>query len=222
MSLMIFNGSPRGVNSNSNVIASWFNKGFVETTTVYLNKVKQHETYLKESKKFEKLLFVFPLYVDGMPGQVKYFFEQMNTQKEIFKNKKVTFIIHSGFAEAIHSKNLEKYLHRFTDLMSMKNYGVIIIPGSEGFRLMHPKMTDKKAKKVAGIGKMYRLNKPFPDAVKESLEGPLVQSKSQRILFKILSLVGLTNFYWNSQLKKNNAYENRFDAPYSKSFGMDT
>ncbi len=216
MSLMIFNGSPRGVNSNSNVIASWFQEGFEETTTVYLNKVKQHETYIKESNEFEKLLFVFPLYVDGMPGHVKYFFEQMNTQKEIFRNKEVTFIIHSGFSEAIHSKNLEKYLHRFADLMSMKNYGVIIIPGSEGFRLMHPKMTAKKAEKVARIGEMYRLTKPFPDAVKESLEGPLVQSKPQRILFKILSFVGLTNFYWNSQLKKNNVYEKRFDAPYSK------
>lgn len=216
MSLMVFNGSPRGVNSNSNVITSWFVKGFEECETVYLNKVKQHETYINDSIKFEKLLFVFPLYVDGMPGQVKYFFEQMNTQKEIFKTKEVTFIIHSGFSEAIHSKNLEKYLHRFAGLMSMENYGVIIIPGSEGFRLMHPKMTAKKAEKLARIGEMYRSNKPFPDAVKESLEGPLVQSKPQRILFKILSLVGLTNFYWNSQLKKNNAYEKRFDAPYGK------
>ncbi|MBI9010797.1 MAG: NAD(P)H-dependent oxidoreductase [Clostridiales bacterium] len=216
MSLMVFNGSPRGVNSNSDVIASWFLKGFEESKTVYLNKVKQHETYINESIEFEKLLFVFPLYVDGMPGQVKYFFEQMNKQKKVFKNKEVTFIIHSGFSEAIHSKNLEKYLYRFADLMSMKNYGVVIIPGSEGFRLMPPKMTAKKAEKVAEIGDMFRLNKPFPSAVKESLEGPLVQSKLQRLLFKILSLVGLSNVYWNSQLKKNNAFKNRFDAPYEK------
>ena len=216
MSLMIFNGSPRGENSNSNTIASWFIGGFEETKTVYLKKVKQHDDFIETSKSYDKLLFVFPLYVDGMPGQVKYFFEQMHKNKDEFKDKEVTFIIHSGFPEAIHSKNLEKYLCRFSDLMAMKNFGVVILPGSEGFRLMHPKMTAKKAEKVFEIGKMYRLNQPFPKSIKDTLEGPLRKSKFKIVMFSILKTIGLTNIYWNSQLKKNKAFDKRFDAPYSK------
>jgi hypothetical protein len=35
-----------------------------------------------------------------------------------------------------------------------------------------------------------------------------------RGIFRILMATGLTNMYWNSQLKKNGAYERRFDQPY--------
>jgi len=29
-----------------------------------------------------------------------------------------------------------------------------------------------------------------------------------------MSKTGLSNFYWNSNLKKNGAYKNRFDKPF--------
>ncbi|BES64374.1 hypothetical protein SANA_08130 [Gottschalkiaceae bacterium SANA] len=214
MSLLIFNGSPRGEKSNSDIIISWFVEGFETPSTMYLKKVKQHESFIEKARSFDQLLFVFPLYVDGMPAQVKVFFEKMGENKEIFKDKKVSFIIHSGFSEAIHSKNLEKYLMRFVEIMEMKNYGVFIIPGSEGFRIMPPRMTAKKARKVANIGRLYQMDKPFHKEDQAALEGPLVQNKTKVAWFKVMKKLGLTNFYWNQQLKKNNAFEKRFDAPY--------
>jgi hypothetical protein len=214
MSLLIFNGSPRGENSNSNPIISWFVEGFESPSTMYLKKVKQHESFIEKARSFDQLLFVFPLYVDGMPGQVKAFFEQMSQHKEIFKDKEVSFIIHSGFSEAIHSKNLEKYLTRFAAIMEMKNYGIFIIPGSEGFRIMPPRMTAKKARRVANIGRLYQMNKPFLKEDKTMLEGPLVQSKAKVAFLIMMKKLGLTNFYWDQQLKKNNAFDKRFDAPY--------
>jgi hypothetical protein len=30
----------------------------------------------------------------------------------------------------------------------------------------------------------------------------------------MMAKTGLTNFYWNSNLKKNGAFEKRFDKPY--------
>lgn len=216
MSLLIFNGSPRGEKSNSDIIISWFMKDFTSAITVYLKKVKQHESIIEEAKSFDQLLFVFPLYVDGMPAQVKHFFERMNQHKEVFKGKEVSFIIHSGFSEAIHSKNLEKYLYRFADIMEMKTYGVFVIPGSEGFRIMPPRMTAKKAKQVAAIGRDYQRSIPFQKEVKAALEGPLVHSKSQAAYFKIIQKLGLSNLYWDQQLKKNKAFDKRFDAPYSE------
>jgi len=34
------------------------------------------------------------------------------------------------------------------------------------------------------------------------------------ILFKLLTKIGLINFFWDRQLKENHAYEKRFDSPY--------
>ncbi len=216
MSLMVFNGSPRGEKSNSNIISSWFVKGFESHEKVFLSKVKQHSDFINKAKDFDKFLFVMPLYVDGMPGQVKYFFELMNENKDVFKGKEISFILHSGFSEAVHSKNLEKYFVRLSTILEMNYYGTLIIPGSEGFRLMPEKMTAKKAEMVSKIGRDWSTDTDFDVAVKNKLQGPLVKSKPQLLFFKVLSAIGLTNMYWNSQLKKNGAYDIRFDAPYKK------
>jgi multimeric flavodoxin WrbA len=213
---MVFNGSPRGEKSNSNIISSWFVNGFESHEKVFLSKVKQHSDFIAKAKDFDKFLFVMPLYVDGMPGQVKYFFELMNANKDVFKGKEISFILHSGFSEAVHSKNLEKYFVRLSAILEMNYYGTLIMPGSEGFRLMPEKMTAKKAEMVSKIGRDWSTDTDFDVAVKNKLQGPLVKSKPQLLLFKIFKVFGFTNMYWNSQLKKNGAYDNRFDAPYKK------
>ena len=33
-------------------------------------------------------------------------------------------------------------------------------------------------------------------------------------MFRLLIATGLADSYWNSQMKKNGAYERRFDQPY--------
>ena len=38
---------------------------------------------------------------------------------------------------------------------------------------------------------------------------------SYKIIYRLLALFGITNYYWNYNLKKHNAFANRFDAPYS-------
>ena len=119
-----------------------------------LNKVSSD--YNQLVKDFDQVLFVFPLYVDGMPGQVKHFYETLYPFKDILKGKQITFIIHSGFSDGIQSKTLEKHCNRFAKIMNMNNHGVIIIPGSEGFRLMPPSMTKKKHLAVSRFGASYK------------------------------------------------------------------
>ena len=48
----------------------------------------------------------------------------------------------------------------------------------------------------------------------QQLATPLRLSKGTIILFDMLAKTGLINFFWNRQLKENNAYEKRFDRPY--------
>ena len=214
MSLLVFNGSPRGKKSNSQVITRWFTKGYAIQKSLYLFKVKQYETFIEEAKNYDQLMFVFPLYVDGMPAQVKQFFEDMDNHRDIFKDKEVIFIIHSGFSEAIHLKNLEQYLYRFTDIMGMNNYGVFNLPGSEGFRIMPKQMLEKKARYVNAIGRSYRLKQVYNKKIKNLLEGPLLLSKAKLTQFKFLQKIGMHNIYWDNQLKKNNVFEQRFATPY--------
>ena len=174
-------------------------------------------SFASELSDYDQALMVFPLYVDGMPGQVKHFFECLSNYKDQFKNKQITYIIHSGFSDGIQSKSLERYLNRFSNIMEFNNFGVIIIPGSEGFRLMPPSMTKKKQMAVSRLGKNYKLDESYNKEDLKFLYGKEKSSKLGRFLYRILNLLGLTNMYWNSRLKRNNAYKNVYDAPYKDS-----
>ena len=216
MSLIIYNGSPRGEKSNSSVITSWFLEGYGndDIEIRYLKKFKKHLTYAEEMSNYDQVLMVFPLYVDGMPGQVKHFYELLSSFKDKLKDKPITYIIHSGFSDAIQSRVLEQYCIRFSKTMNLNNHGVIIIPGSEGFRLMPPVMTKKKRIVVSKLAASYKANEQYNKEQLEFLFGKEKSSKFTSIIFKIMHRLGLTNKYWNSQLKKNNVLDNCFDAPY--------
>ena len=218
MSLIIFNGSPRGKNSNSSVITNWFLEGYneKEVPIYFLNKVKQHEEQAEEILKYDDILLVFPLYVDGMPGQVKHFIESLSKYTNELNSKRVTYIIHSGFSEAVHCRVLERYLANLSIKLSLKNHGVIIIPGSEGFRLMSPGMLKKKRSAVSRLAEEFKKEVIYNENDLKYLRGRESMTKKDAAFFKIISKLGLTNIYWNMSLKKNKAYKNRFDAPYKQ------
>ena len=216
MSLTIFNGSPRGKNSNSQVIGQWFTEGYNERTeTYYLNQIKNIPTNIKHFCESEAILVVFPLYVDGMPGQIKGFFEALLPYEENLIGKKITFIIHSGFTEGIQSRALERYLNRLVQLYKFNCNGIILIPGSEGFRLMPPSMLRKKHDTIADLAKSFKNNDPYPIKLLNKVNPNETMSKISQISFTMFSKLGLTNMYWNSNLKKNKVYHKRFDAPYA-------
>jgi len=216
MSLIIYNGSPRGKSSNSKIISEWFLDGYGtdETETRFIHNGKNNMSYASEMSNYDQVLMVFPLYVDGMPGQVKHFFECLSNYKNQLKDKQITYIIHSGFSDGIQSRTLEKYLNRFSNIMGFNNSGVIIIPGSEGFRLMPPSMTKNKRIVVSRLGKNYKMNKSYANEDIKFLYGKDKSSAFGKFFLRILNLFGLTNMYWNSRLKKNNAKKNVYDAPY--------
>lgn len=216
MSLIVYNGSPRGKKSNSSIITNWFMEGYGNNDIEirYLSKISEHKNYVFEASNYDQILMVFPLYVDGMPGQVKSFFESLYEIKEKLKNREITFVIHSGFSDGIQNRILEQYLNRFTSIMNMNNKGIIIAPGSEGFRHMPASMTKKKRLAMSRLGYSYKNKEDYNEKDLKFLFGKETSSKLGLFVYKILSFLGVTNIWWNSQLKKNNAFKNRFDAPY--------
>lgn len=217
MKLAIINGSPRYKNSNSTLLIDQFLKGFSSMSNIALSYVVGTENKKKALADFadsDTVLIIFPLYTDCMPGIVKEFFEAM-VEVEKSTQKKVGFIVQSGFPESIHSEALERYLEKFTKRLGHHYLGTVIKGGVEGIKIMPPGMTKKLFSQFEKLGSYFAEFHNFDPQIMKQLRKPYKFSASRNFFFKLISKTGLTNFYWDMNLKKNNAYEQRFDKPFS-------
>ncbi|MGM0667651.1 MAG: flavodoxin family protein [Bacteroidota bacterium] len=219
MKLVIINGSPRNKKSNSKLLIDEFLKGFYkvdsEVADIYfLANVRQRDEAVQAFRENEIILIIFPLYIDSMPGMVKEFFEKIYA--EPLENKKtIGFIVQSGFPEAKHSIFVERYLKRFAEKRLKSDYlGTIIKGGVEGIQIMPPRMNAKLFKSFRDLGEHFARTGEFSEEIKQKLGKPFTLSKRRLIFFRLISLTGLNNFYWNSRLKKYDAYERRYDKPF--------
>jgi putative NADPH-quinone reductase len=212
MNCLIFNGSPRGKNSNSNAMCKWLYKE--GDLVILLRADKMFDSFIKDVKTHQKLIFIYPLYVDSMPGIVKAFFETMSQHLDLVQGKDILFIVHSGFSEAIHSRVLERYHLILKDKLKLNKVYTIISPGSEGVRFMPKRFNQRRKDLLVKLTSSFRNDEELSRDLLDKCQGFEVMSKKRRRRFKFLSLLGLTNIYWNHQLKQNNAYQRRFDKPY--------
>jgi len=212
MGLLICNGSPRGKESNSSVIASWFIAK--EDSMIFLNNRSRHKDYIDLIRESKKLVFIYPLYVDAMPGFVKSFYETIENSMGNLQGKEIAFIIHSGFNESVHLEILKRYHELLAKKLSFTLAGTIIIPGSEGFRLMPPQMTKSKHDLVNKLMNDFRHSNVMDLTTMAKLSGRKRGSIFRNIFYPVINKLGLTAIYWNSNLKKNNAFKKRFDRPY--------
>lgn len=218
MKLAIINGSPRGENSNSKLLTDNFLLGF---NRICNTPVPVH--YLANSKlkneggalflNAEIVIFIFPLYTDSMPGVVKEFFEGM-ARLNLTHPKKIGFIVHSGFPESVHSISLERYLEKFTGRLQCEYLGTVIRGGTEGIRVMPPLMTKKLFGKFQELGEYFAEHQLFLPKIVKTLRKPYRLSSARKFIYNTIGKTGITNFYWNSNLKKNNAFEKRFNKPF--------
>lgn len=216
MKLAIFNGSPRNKGSNSKILIDHFLKGYgnVRQDVVpihYLANTKKIDEGLKIFSEAEIIILIFPLYTDCMPSIVKEFFEKLVEQKDL-KTKSIGFIVQSGFPEAIHSVYVERYLQKFTKRLHYEYLGTVIKGGVEGIQSMPPFMTKKIYQQFNLLGEYFAKNEAFSPEIKEKLYKPYKMSWMRRIVWQLLPK-RLTNFYWDSHLKKNGTFNNRFDKP---------
>ena len=221
MELTVFNGSPRGKRSNTKILLEHFINGFMTTDgntyeLAYLNRVKDSDKFIKSFQEAEQVLLVFPLYTDAMPAMVKTFIESLEPFCRGEGNPAIGFIVHSGFPEATQSRYVERYLEKLTRRLGCKYTGTVIKGGTEGIQVQPPSMTRKLFKSFYELGKTFGKTGAFDKQIVLKLAKPERLTKFQLWAFRLLSKIGLTNFYWDSQLKKNNAYEKRFAKPYAK------
>ncbi len=221
MKLVIFNGSPRYKKSNSALLIHQFLEGYnffnIDKVPVYyLTSNTQREASADLFHKAETVLIVFPLYTDCMPGIVKEFFERIVQHSTESVTEKIGYIVQSGFPESIHASFLEKYLKKLAQRLNCEYLGTVIKGGVEGIQIMPPVMTNKLFNQFEKLGESFALYGTFESKIVAELRKPYTYSRTYSRMFNLLSKTGLTNFYWNSNLKKNGAYNKRFDRPYQK------
>jgi len=219
MKLTIYNGSPKGQKSNTKILLDQFTYGFLENEdnsieVLYLNRIKNQDQFVESFEKAEQILFAFPLYHDSVPANVKLFIESLEPLISKKSNPPIGYIVQSGFSEAIHSRFVEKYFIKLTKRLNSEYLGTIIKGGVEGVQVKPGWMTKKLFDFFNKLGKIYGETGKFDEKIINQLAKPEKLTAGAILFYKILDKTGLTNFYWNSLLKKNNAFEKRFDTPY--------
>lgn len=218
MKLAIFNGSPRNKKSNSKILTDHFLSGYSRicsdpVSVHYLASGRFKEEGKELFQNAEIVILIFPLYTDCMPGIVKEFIESI-AELELKPTKKIGYIVQSGFPEAIHSVNLERYLEKLTKRLKCKYLGTVIKGGVEGIQVMPGWMTKKLYANFRELGEYFAKTMTFSPKIKGALRKPYKMSATKRFIFNVVSSTGLTNFYWDSNLKKNGVFEDRFAKPY--------
>jgi NAD(P)H-dependent FMN reductase len=230
MKLTLFNGSPRGKGSNTKILLEHFSKGFTETSRVnekgetvpnkieiaYLVKIDNMEEHIELFREAERVIIAFPLYTDAMPGIVKHFIEHLEPLCGMKNNPDIGFIVQSGFPEPVHSRYVEKYLEKLARRLNCKYLGTIIKGGAEGIQSQPPGMTKKLFDAFYRLGLHFGKTGEFDREIVRSLAPRERLSGAMRFGFTLLNKLGLVNFYWNKQLKQNNAYDKRFTQPYKR------
>ena len=214
MQYLLFNGSPRGKNGNSEIILNNLMEGLHESPDVSievirLNRPSSREEAAQKIGSADCAILVFPLYTDAMPGIVMDFIEKLAPYKSSLVPLHLGFVVHSGFPEGKHSRAVEKYLVKLTSLLGAKYVGTVIAAGSMG-------LSAKRQKVIRELGRRLPATMVFdPDLIPRASQFEEL-SKAMILIMTIMCKTGLTNSFWDKDLKKNGVFADRFAKPYAK------
>ncbi len=216
---LIIIGSPRGKGSNSWFLAQIFIRGagMIKTydpNVIFLSHYKKFNHHIEAFKRAKRILWFFPVYTDAMPAMVKYFLE--NLAKNDFANKEMGFFIISGFPEARHGMYIERYFINLTKKYNAQLIGSVIKGGMEGVSMQPKWMTRKVRKQVKRLGYNFARTGKLDAAISKKMRKMVDLPKFATFMLNIMQKIGLTNMYWNKNLKRNNAFHRRFDKPFAR------
>ena len=125
--LMIINGSPRASKSNSLKYINALRKYVKEDIFIYNIISFKIDDFLKEIESNSEIIFVFPLYADGLPSLVISFFNSIKNYK--FQNQRVHLIINCGFLEWQQNLVAKEIFSLFCDSLNL-NFCCSLLIGS--------------------------------------------------------------------------------------------
>lgn len=101
MKITVINGSPKAVKSNSEILGNYLSSLLKE------NEIKKYYSiYFKLNDKIKNeiynsdvLIFLFPLYVDGIPSNLLKLLVEFEKEKVIKSGSKIYCVVNNGFYE---------------------------------------------------------------------------------------------------------------------------
>ena len=209
--LVIYNGSPRRIVSNSSLILNKVIEALGDKVEVRdLRKNEKWEEWAEAFKSDEHVMLLMPLYVHAMPSHVKAFIEKLQPSKG-----DISFFVQSGFPESSQSHYLEAYFELLSVRLNRKYLGMAIKGGAESLQMSPEKYQDATIKPMVNTIEHLVNGGSFDLMDIRNLAIPIRFGKGIGFVFNILSKMGIANkFLWDQRIKANNAFEKRFDRPY--------
>lgn len=126
--LMIVNGSPRAPKSNSKKYSQMFRQFWQGETKEYLVTSGKHEECCRQLKDYDQLMFVFPLYADGIPVTLMNYLKVL--EQNIPEKKPVVHVlINCGFFEPEQNLTAVEMMRCFCEKNGFR-YGMTFCIGS--------------------------------------------------------------------------------------------
>ncbi len=231
MKRLALNASPRGKNSNSRLIISWIAAGLESATDAGTEPMEvadlassaSLQAHIDAFLEADEAVIVMPLYTDQAPGVFMRLANALaerieadpEATRERLRGKRVGFIVQSGFPESLQSEALRDWLVRLSERLGFESLGIAVRGGVEGI-MLRPEKSLKRLKSMYGsLGAAMGRGEAFQKEVLAKLATPRKLNDLARLALSALKPTGLVDFYWNYLLKKNGAWERRFDAPYA-------
>lgn len=219
MRLTAFNGSPRARASNTRFFLDAIVEGFqsVEGSLAEVHYIAGENDLPGLAKKVsesECILLAFPLYVDSMPSIVKAFIEELEPWKGRLSTVHFCFLVQSGFPEAVHSRAVERYLKRLTQLLGGVYLGTIIKGGANSVRYMTGGKREKSLEPFRRLGEELARNGDLDGETVLRLARPERFSPFVLGVLNLLDRTGILGLMWRKTFRENGSYERRFDRPY--------
>ncbi len=218
-SLLLLNGSPRGTRSNSMKMLSrvgegWVRGGGAEPEVLHLALERDRARAAEAFGAADTVVLGMPLYADSMPGLVMGFIETLAPFVGRGENPRLGFLVQSGFPEALHSRPLERYLAKFATRLGCEYAGTVVRPGGEVLQVMPDRANKKLWESLRSVGASLVVG-AFDPVVLSRIAGKERLSPTMVRVMSLAEKAPVTEFYWNGLLKKNGAWDKRFDAPYA-------
>ena len=217
--LAVFNGSPRGKQGNTPILLDQFAQGFSSesgrtTETYHLSRTKDMPQFVEKFKCAESVIIGFPLYTDAMPGIVKEFIDALEPLVGREDNPPIAFLVQSGFGENHHSRYVQRYLESLAERLGSPYLGTLVRGGCEGVRMMPEQMNHKTFVALKNLGTQLAQTGGFTQEAIDAFSSHENIPRHQLPFYRVMTRTPLINWYWDSQLKKNGAYADRFAQPY--------
>ena len=210
MKTLIINGSPNGKKGNTEILCRRFIKGMQIQPEVRCVVEEDAAALAAYMERFDHWLFFFPMYVNAMPGIVKRLFEHLQPSQE----KSVGYFVQFGFEEAAQSDYLRAILENFNRRMGYHDLGLVIAGGMAGVRYMPEQMNKRLFSRLERAGTLYEQAGRFDEESVQMFGQPYRYNEKQIKRNRLMRQLGLMDIFWNRMLKKNNAYQKRFDTPF--------